>query len=101
MLEFVVEYWDAILGWHCIGIVLATFVYARKHEIIKIEDLSVIALMGVLGPLWFLIALLEFVGKFYVNQKDTVLWKSRRKKTQDILYSKDDEQENPHNPFRT
>lgn len=86
MVDFFVDNYTRVFVWHIIGIILSILVHAKKKEVIKVGDLGVIGLMGVLGPLWLVILLLENVGKLYGANKDTILWQSRRKKTESVLY---------------
>lgn len=51
MLDYIVNNYTTILGWHFIGMVLTTYSMARKKQVIKVGDVSAIGILGVVGPL--------------------------------------------------
>lgn len=89
MLDYIVNNYTTILGWHFVGMVLTTYSMARKKQVIKVGDVSAIGVLGVVGPLWLVIILLEGLVKFYSQNKDAVIWASKEKRTRSILFDED------------
>lgn len=89
MLDYIVNNYTTILGWHFIGMVLTTYSMARKKQVIKVGDVSAIGILGVVGPLWLVIILLEGLVKFYSQNKDAVIWASKEKRARSILFDED------------
>jgi len=80
--------------WYVIGLPLAVLVYARKYGIIRVGDLNSILLLGGLGPAWLLVILFDTLTSWLKTKKNTILWRSRAKKAEHILYGDNGEDKN-------
>lgn len=68
--------------------------FKKEELIIKVEDLTTLALFGIGGfLLWFvpLVHLGLAIMKNYGSIKSTVLWRNKRAKTKEILFGEDDD----------
>lgn len=91
-----VLYWvGKFAQWWFAGFVLRMLYVAKDRGQIKVEDLMEALVLGIVGPFLFVIWLIwkgmEFVSALnnaLLQHRDRVLWRSKRKKTEHILYGK-------------
>ncbi len=86
--------------WYGLGI--ATILLARiiANGELRVRDVDDCLKLGLCGPLLYVFALLQGIYNLLskiqdvlTNHKDKVLWRSKRKKTEHILYGKSDTEE--------
>jgi len=79
--------------WYTVGLPLAVILYGYKNGIIRIGDLGTILLLGGLGPAWLLVILFDILTSWLKTNQNVILWRSRAKKTEHILYGDDKEED--------
>lgn len=85
--------------WYISGLPLALFMFARDKGVIKIGDIKAVILAGGIGPLWLVVLLLDILNGWFERRKDTVLWKSKKEKVKELLFTEEDETDNQY-PYR-
>jgi len=94
------EWVELASSWYGLGVatILLTRVFTNGE--LRVRDIDDASKMGFAGPLLYLFALCSGIHTIcckiqdvLTNHKDTVLWRSKRKKTEHILYGKSDTEE--------
>lgn len=94
------EWVELASSWYGLGIatILLTRIFTNGE--LRVRDIDDASKMGLVGPLLYVFALFSGIGTIFskiqdilTNHKDTVIWRSKRKKTEHILYGKSDTEE--------